>query len=83
MQDLFESFRRKIKFGFYMEVMLNNGLGLKVMKYINPADIDMKDFGKMMDFYIRKMLEEHPEERLRVAQDIIDLVELYSSLSLD
>lgn len=83
MQELIENFWSKINHGFYLEFMINHGLSLRVLKYFNPAETDMKDFGDMMDFYIRKMLEENPEERMRVAQDIIELIEEYSNLSLN
>lgn len=66
-----------------MEVMANNGFGMKVLKYINPAEIDMREFGKVMDFHIRKMLEEHPEEKLSVAKDIVAFIQEYLDLALN
>lgn len=66
-----------------MEAMFNNGLAFKAMKTVDPAEIDMQDFGKIIDNYIRKVLAENPEERLNITKDLLVFLEEYSQIALD
>lgn len=76
-------FRKKYNFGFMMSIVLGNGVGFLVLKDMDPAELkDFSEFFTKMDMFIKKWVEEHPEEAKKISEDLVLDMEQYAELRL-
>lgn len=79
LQRLVSNYHDKRMFGFWFSVMMENGIILKVMKTMKPDEVS--EMHTKMDEYIKKWLQENPEERVKHVQAFLDTFREYSPTS--
>lgn len=66
-----------------MAVMVDNGLGFRALKDIDPEELkNVADFSTKMDTFVYKYLKQNPKECEKVAKEFLDVYEEYTELEI-
>lgn len=76
-------FRRKFNYGFWVSVMMGNGIGFAVSKYVKPEELmNMDDFVAKFSELVDRWIKENEDEARAIAESSVLLVREYNDLKI-
>ncbi len=76
LQDLLLQYRRKFMFGFFIALTMV-GPGMELIKRIDINEIDIKDWVNVFNKHLHDWIDENPEKRQEMTNDIENLFREY------
>ncbi|CAL8138694.1 unnamed protein product [Orchesella dallaii] len=83
-EELFESYRKKLKLGFWLAICLHIGAGFAAFKDLNVNEIgDFKNLSSALHKVYQKWIDGNQEKAEEVAKTLVDFVREYRDLLIE
>ncbi|CAL8123619.1 unnamed protein product [Orchesella dallaii] len=83
-EELYLSFRKKLKFGFWIALCVMSDAGFAAVKNLNMNEVgDLKNWSVMYDKLIQEWINANPEQAAESAKSILDFVNEYRELLVE